>query len=81
MKDTPSSIRLSMAGTDIRNLICSLKYDQCFYVSQGNNALAQKIGEQIEALEKVFFDQVEVIREARQCEPKKSGAFRFKFGF
>ncbi len=81
MKDTPSSIRLSMAGPDIRNLICSLKYDQCYYVSQGNNALAQKIGEQIEALEKVFFDQVEVIREARQCEPKKTGAFRFKFGF
>jgi hypothetical protein len=81
MKETPSSIRLEMAGTEIRNLIVGLKYDQCYYVTQGNNALAQKIGEQIESLEKVFFDQIEVIRESKQCEPKKQGAFKFKFGF
>lgn len=81
MKETPSCIRLEMAGTEIRNLIVGLKYDQCYYVTQGNNALATKIGEQIDALEKVFFYQIEVIREAKQCEPKKQGAFRFKFGF
>ena len=81
MKETTSAVRLEYAGTEIRNLIVSLKFDQCYYVSQGNNTLAQKIGEQIEALEKVFFDQIEVIREAKQCEPKKSGAFKFKFGF
>ena len=81
MKETPSAVRLEIAGTEIRNLIVGLKYDQCYYVSQGNNALAQKIGEQIESLEKVFFDQVEVVREAKICEPKKQGAFKFKFGF